>query len=90
MVLSNHLLFEYEEVGQRYAAEMGLTSEDIDDVLDALFAAGDSVNFSPLGFLASAIRTMSRCCKLPWRKAVRPGRASSWASAPNTAATPTR
>jgi putative PIN family toxin of toxin-antitoxin system len=36
LVLSNHLLFEYEEVGKRYAVEMGLTPADIDDVLDAI------------------------------------------------------
>jgi predicted nucleic acid-binding protein len=33
MVLSNHLLFEYEEIAKRNAAEMGLTLEDIDEVL---------------------------------------------------------
>ena len=39
--MSNHLLFEYEEVSKRTAAEMGLTLQDIDDILDALcFAAG--------------------------------------------------
>ena len=32
-MLSNHLLFEYEEVGKRTATEMGLTLQDIDDVL---------------------------------------------------------
>jgi putative PIN family toxin of toxin-antitoxin system len=36
LVLSNHLLFEYEEVGKRYAVEMGLTPADVDDVLDAI------------------------------------------------------
>jgi predicted nucleic acid-binding protein len=41
MVLSNHLLFEYEEVGKRHAAEMALTLEDIDDVLDALCATAE-------------------------------------------------
>jgi putative PIN family toxin of toxin-antitoxin system len=35
-VLSNHLLFEYEEVAKRYAVEMGLAPVEIDDVLDAI------------------------------------------------------
>jgi predicted nucleic acid-binding protein len=41
LVLSNHLLFEYEEVGKRHAAEMALTHDDIDHVLDALCAAAE-------------------------------------------------
>ena len=36
IVLSNHLLLEYEEVCKRHAAEMGMTLEEIDDVLDAI------------------------------------------------------
>ena len=47
MVLSNHLLFEYEEVGKRHAAEMGLTFKDIDDVLDALCAAAEQRPLAP-------------------------------------------
>lgn len=47
MVLSNHLLFEYEEVAKRYASEMGLTLEDIDNVLDALCAAAEQRQLQP-------------------------------------------
>jgi len=36
IVLSNHLLMEYEEVCKRHAADMGMTLEEIDDVLDAI------------------------------------------------------
>jgi predicted nucleic acid-binding protein len=45
--LSNHLLFEYEEVGKRNAVEMGLSLEDIDDVLDALCAAAELRQLEP-------------------------------------------
>jgi len=41
LVLSNHLLHEYEEVGKRNAAELGLTLSDVDDVLDALCATAE-------------------------------------------------
>src|SRR2546428_12666770 len=47
MVLSNHLLFEYEEVAKRHAAEMGLTLEEVDDVLDALCAAAEHHQLVP-------------------------------------------
>jgi putative PIN family toxin of toxin-antitoxin system len=47
MVLSNHLLFEYEEVAKRNASEIGLTLEDIDDVLDALCAAAEHRQLEP-------------------------------------------
>ena len=47
MVLSNHLLFEYEELGKRNAAEMGLTLEDIDAVLDALCTAAEQRQLEP-------------------------------------------
>jgi putative PIN family toxin of toxin-antitoxin system len=47
MVLSNHLLFEYEEIGKRHAVEMGLTLEDIDEVLDALCAAAEQRQLQP-------------------------------------------
>ena len=36
IVLSNHLLFEYEEVSKRNAEEMGLSVQEIDTVLDAI------------------------------------------------------
>lgn len=47
IVLSNHLLFEYEEVGKRTAAEMGLTLTDIDDALDALCAGAEFQQLAP-------------------------------------------
>ncbi len=47
MVLSNHLLFEYEEVGKRHAGEMGLTLEDIDAVLDALCTTAEQRQLEP-------------------------------------------
>ena len=47
IVLSNHLLFEYEEVSKRHAAEMGLTLHDIDDVLDALCTVAEQRLLEP-------------------------------------------
>ncbi len=47
IVLSNHLVFEYEEVGKRTAAEMGLTVQDIDDILDALCCAAEHRHLEP-------------------------------------------
>src|SRR5437867_377916 len=47
IVLSNHLLFEYEEVSKRTAAEMGLTPQEIDDILDALCAAAEQHQLEP-------------------------------------------
>ena len=47
IVLSNHLLFEYEEVGKRNAAEMELTLEDIDAVLDALCTTAEHRQLEP-------------------------------------------
>jgi putative PIN family toxin of toxin-antitoxin system len=47
IVLSNHLVFEYEEVAKRKAAEMGLTLEDIDGVLDAICAAAEQRQLEP-------------------------------------------
>ena len=47
MLLSNHLLFEYEEVAKRYAAEMGLTLGDIDTVLDAICTAAEQHQLKP-------------------------------------------
>jgi len=47
MVLSNHLLFEYEEVGKRTAAEMGLTLADIDSVLDSLCSCAEFRQLEP-------------------------------------------
>jgi predicted nucleic acid-binding protein len=47
IVPSNHLVFEYEEVAKRKAAEMGLTLEDIEDVLDAICAAAGQRQLEP-------------------------------------------
>ncbi len=47
IVLSNHLLFEYEEVGKRNAGELGLTLQDIDDVLDALCSSAEFQQLEP-------------------------------------------
>ena len=47
MVLSNHLLFEYEELGKRNATEMGLALEDIDAVLDALCTTAEQCRLEP-------------------------------------------
>jgi putative PIN family toxin of toxin-antitoxin system len=40
-VLSNHLLFEYEEVLKRQAAELGLSLEDVDELLNAVCARAE-------------------------------------------------
>ncbi len=40
-VVSNHLLFEYEEVMKRGAAALGLDSHDIDELLNALCARAE-------------------------------------------------
>jgi predicted nucleic acid-binding protein len=47
IVLSNHLLFEYEEVAKRTAPKVGLSLQDIDDVLDALCAAAECRQLEP-------------------------------------------
>jgi len=41
------LLFEYEEVAKRNAAEMGLTLDDIDNVLDAICSAAEAQLLDP-------------------------------------------
>ena len=47
LLLSNHLLFEYEEVAKRYAVEMELALVDIDDVLDAICAEAEQHLLNP-------------------------------------------
>jgi putative PIN family toxin of toxin-antitoxin system len=47
IVLSNHLLFEYEEVGKRNADKMGLSLQDIDDVLDAVCSTAEHRQLEP-------------------------------------------
>jgi predicted nucleic acid-binding protein len=42
-------LLEYEEIAKRYSSELGLTLEDIDDVLDALCAAAEQRQLAPAG-----------------------------------------
>lgn len=39
-VLSNHLLYEYEEILKRQAPELNLTLEDVDQLLNAICALG--------------------------------------------------
>lgn len=46
-VLSNHLLTEYEEVCKRHADDLGLSLQDIDDVLDAICAVAEAHNLLP-------------------------------------------
>jgi len=43
LVLSNHLLFEYEEIIKRNAAVLGLTHEEVDQFLNAICLAADLV-----------------------------------------------
>jgi putative PIN family toxin of toxin-antitoxin system len=40
-VLSNHLVYEYEEVLKRDAASLSLTSGDVDELLNAICARGE-------------------------------------------------
>lgn len=47
IVLSNHLLMEYEEVCKRHAADMGMTLQEIDDVLDAICRAAEERALRP-------------------------------------------
>jgi putative PIN family toxin of toxin-antitoxin system len=46
-VLSNHLLFEYEEVLKRQASALGLTAEDVDELLNAVAACSDECALAP-------------------------------------------
>ncbi|HEY3137841.1 MAG TPA: putative toxin-antitoxin system toxin component, PIN family [Blastocatellia bacterium] len=40
-VLSNHLLYEYEEIVKRQAPELRLTFDDVDQLLNAICARGE-------------------------------------------------
>lgn len=40
-VVSNHLLFEYEEILKRQASELGLSSEGVDELLNAICARAE-------------------------------------------------
>lgn len=46
-VLSNHLLFEYEEVLKRQAPQLGISLEDVDDVLNAICARAEECLLLP-------------------------------------------
>ena len=46
-VLSNHLLHEYEEVLKAHAAELHLSSADIDALLDAICARAEEWKLAP-------------------------------------------
>lgn len=47
IVLSNHLLFEYEEVAKRNAQEIELTLQDVDTVLDAICTVAEYRQLEP-------------------------------------------
>jgi putative PIN family toxin of toxin-antitoxin system len=51
-VLSNHLIYEYEEVLKREAAVLGLSLDDVDQILNAVCVRGEewplSHNWEPL------------------------------------------
>lgn len=40
-VLSNHLIYEYEEILKREATDLSLSLEDVDQILNALCARGE-------------------------------------------------
>ena len=40
-VVSNHLLFEYEEILKRQAPELGLSLKDVDELLNAICARAE-------------------------------------------------
>ena len=40
-VVSNHLLFEYEEILKNHASELGLSLEDVDELLNAICARAE-------------------------------------------------
>jgi putative PIN family toxin of toxin-antitoxin system len=46
LVLSNHLLLEYEEVLKRNAAAIGMTFDEVDRYLNAISKAADCVELS--------------------------------------------
>jgi len=46
-VLSNHLLFEYEEVLKRNASELGLSLADVDELLNAVCARAEEWTLPP-------------------------------------------
>ena len=46
-VISNHLLYEYEEVLKRNAPELGLSPTDLDDVLNAVCARAEEWTLPP-------------------------------------------
>lgn len=45
-MLSNHLVYEYEEVLKRNAAELGLSLADVDEILNAVCARGEEWRLS--------------------------------------------
>jgi putative PIN family toxin of toxin-antitoxin system len=46
-VLSNHLLYEYEEVLKRFARELGLGLPDVDEILNAVCARAEEWTLPP-------------------------------------------
>jgi hypothetical protein len=74
MVLSNHLLLEYEEVLKRNAVAIGFTPAEVDLLPNAICQAADCVALpAPAPSRSRPIQTTSRSCG--WRKL--PGRGSS-------------
>lgn len=47
LLLSNHLILEYEEVTKRNSSEIGLTFTQIDDFLDAMCMAAEEHHLKP-------------------------------------------
>jgi putative PIN family toxin of toxin-antitoxin system len=47
LILSNHLLHEYEEILKAHAAELGLSLADIDTLLDAICALAEEWQLTP-------------------------------------------
>ena len=58
-VLSNHLLYEYEEILKRDAASLGLSLDDVDTILNAVCARAEEWPLSPVGSPFSVTRMMS-------------------------------
>ncbi|MBI4027614.1 MAG: PIN domain-containing protein [Verrucomicrobia bacterium] len=59
-IVSNHLLFEYEEVLKRNAAEMGLALADADELINAVSARAEEWTLPTDGSRSYPIQTTSR------------------------------
>ena len=65
-VLSNHLLYEYEEVLKRFAPELGLGLPDVDEILNAVCARAEEWTLPPDWQPVLATLMMSRWFN--WRR----------------------